>query len=89
MSSAELTRTKSQMKGSVLLSLESMSSRMMRLGSSELYYGDYLPLEEIIRQIDAVEAEDVHRVAGKLLQMEKFSIVHFKPESAQTDNRIS
>lgn len=78
-SSAELNRTKSQLKGNMMLSLESMSSRMMRLGSGELYYGTFLPLDEIVRKIDAVNVESIKAVAEKLLRPENFSTIIFKP----------
>lgn len=76
---AELRRTKSQLKGTMMLSLESMSSRMMRLGSGEMYYGENIPLDEVIRKIDAVTADDIGGVAKDLLHIEKFSTVIIKP----------
>jgi predicted Zn-dependent peptidase len=83
-SRAELQRTKSQLKGTMMLSLESMSSRMMRLGSGELYYGNFLPLDEIVKKIDAVDAESIREVAEKILRVENFSTVIFKPKASQT-----
>ncbi len=85
-SSAELKRTKSQLKGMMMLSLESMSSRMMRLGGSELYYGNHITLDEIVRKIDAVSAGDISETANKFLQIENFSTVIFKPTASQHTN---
>lgn len=79
---AELKRTKSQLKGTMMLSLESMSSRMMRLGSGELYYGNFLPLDEIVKKIDAVDAESIQEVAEKVLRVENFSTIIFKPNAS-------
>ncbi len=76
---AELQRTKSQLKGTMMLSLESMSSRMMRLGSGEMYYGDNISVEEVVRKIDAVTARDITEVAHDLLRMENFSTVVLRP----------
>jgi len=75
---AELKRTKAQLKGTTMLGLESMSNRMMRLGSGELYYGQYLTLDEILSSIDRVRVEDVSAIAHDLLRMENFSTVIFK-----------
>lgn len=76
---AELERVKSQVKGTIMLSLESMSSRMMRLATSEIYFNEYFTLETIIKQLDAVTSDDVMEVAHKILNREKFSIVIFSP----------
>ncbi len=77
---AELQRTKSQLKGTMMLSLESMSSRMMRLGSGEMYYGENIPLDEVIRKIDAVTPEEIGETAEKLLRTDKFSTVIILPQ---------
>jgi predicted Zn-dependent peptidase len=81
-SKAELQRTKAQLKGSMMLGLESTSNRMMRLGSGELYFGEFATLESIARRIDAVTHEDVSDVAHQLLKDDHFSTVIFTPESA-------
>lgn len=81
---AELKRTKAQLKGTTMLSLESMSNRMMRLGSGELYFGEYLSLDEILRSIDEVQIDDVSNVAHKLLNPEKFSTVIFTAQLSKT-----
>ena len=78
-SNAELKRTKAQLKGTMMLSLESMSSRMMRLGSGEMYYGEYFELDEILRKIDAVGTDDIYETAKKLFRFDHFSTVIIKP----------
>ncbi len=78
-SQAELKRTKAQLKGSMMLSLESIANRMMRLGSSELYFHELSPLDTIIKQIDGVTSDDVQRLAKGLFKEEKFSRVVFLP----------
>ncbi|MBI5022044.1 MAG: insulinase family protein [Ignavibacteriales bacterium] len=79
-SKAEISRTKAQMKGSLMLGLENMSNRMMRLGSGELYFNQYISLDEVIKNIDAINADNVLDIANKLLHKEKFSTVIFKPK---------
>jgi predicted Zn-dependent peptidase len=80
LSTSELKRAKAQLKGSMLLSLESTSNRMMRLGNGELYYGEYLPLESIVKSIDSVTVEDVQSVSNLLFNIEKFTTVILNPE---------
>ena len=78
-SRTELLRTKEQLKGNMMLSLENMSSRMMRLGSGELYFNDFIPLSEIVRKVDAVNVDQVQEVARKLFKRETFTTVIFNP----------
>ena len=76
---AELQRTKAQLKGSMLLGLESTSARMMRLGTGELYFGEFTELETISREIDSVTVENVSEVAQQLLKEDSFSTIIFAP----------
>ncbi len=81
---AELERTKAQMKGNMMLGLESMSNRMMRLGSGELYFGQYLTLDEVLKSTDAVTNESILEVANKIFKFENFSTVIFKSKNGKT-----
>lgn len=63
----ELERGKGHMRGSMVLSLEDPSSRMSRLGKSELVQGEILSIDELVARINAVTLEDVARVAADLL----------------------
>jgi len=76
---SELERTKSQIKGSTVLGLESMSARMTRLATGELYFGGYVPLESFLSKIDAVTVEDMHAAAGELLDPDGFVGVSILP----------
>ncbi len=76
---AELARTKSQIKGAMMLGLENMSGRMMRLGSSELYFESFTSLDEILKRVDGVTPEGIQRVANDLFKEEKFSTVIVRP----------
>jgi predicted Zn-dependent peptidase len=80
LSKPELQRAKAQLKGSMLLSLESTSNRMMRLGNGELYYGEYTPLDSIVKNIDSVTADDVRSVSRHLFETEQFTTVILNPE---------
>jgi predicted Zn-dependent peptidase len=59
----ELRRAKDHLKGSLMLSLESTSSRMSNLARQEMYFGRFFTLNEIVESIEAVSADDVRRIA--------------------------
>jgi predicted Zn-dependent peptidase len=63
---AELRRAKDHLKGSLMLSLESTSSRMSNLARQEMYFDRQFGLDETIESIERVTAEDVVRVARDL-----------------------
>jgi predicted Zn-dependent peptidase len=62
----ELTRSRENVKGRVVLSLESTAARMNRLGSSVLGDLPILSVDEIIAEIDAIQAEQLHELAREL-----------------------
>ncbi|OXM84720.1 M16 family metallopeptidase [Paenibacillus rigui] len=64
---SELKKGKEQMKGSLILSLESTSSRMNRLGKNELMLGKHYSMDEIIQRIESVEMEHVQKLAQQML----------------------
>jgi predicted Zn-dependent peptidase len=68
---AELDRGKGQLRGSLVLGLEDPSSRMSRLGKSELVYSRLEPVEEILAAIEAVTHDDVRQVAAAVLDQPK------------------
>ena len=55
----EVARGRGQLKGGLVLGLEDTGSRMSRLGKSELSYGEYLPVREVLGRLDAVDEEQV------------------------------
>ena len=64
---AELDRGKGQVRGSIVLGLEDPSSRMSRLGKSELVYPRLEPVEEVLAAIDAVSHDDIRAIASEIL----------------------
>lgn len=62
----ELQRARTQMRAGILMSLESSGARMDALGSQLLIYGRPIPIEEMVRKIDAVSADDTARVARRV-----------------------
>lgn len=63
---SELGKGKEQLKGSLILSLESTGSRMNRLGKNELMLGRHYTLDEMIARIEAVTMDDVNDVLGRM-----------------------
>jgi len=59
----ELQRAKDYMKGSLMLSLESTTSRMANLARQEMYFTRFLSLDELLESVERVTAEDVQRIA--------------------------
>jgi predicted Zn-dependent peptidase len=59
----ELRRAKDYMKGSLMLSLESTSSRMANLARQEMYFGRFFTLDELLESIERVTPEDIQRIA--------------------------
>jgi predicted Zn-dependent peptidase len=80
---AELQRTKDQMKGSLMLSLESSHSRMNKLAKDELIAGAHTTLEDMIGDIDAVPVEQVHRVAQEILASNTMALTGLGPLSSR------
>lgn len=75
----ELIRAKSQLKGNVMLGLESTSSRMNNIARQEIYYGKYYSPKEIINMIDSIALNQVKELADKLAQKENFSLTVYGP----------
>jgi len=67
------------MKGRIMLSMESTSNRMSRLGKSLISDTELLSLERIIAEIEAVEPEELAELAGVLLAPEKLSAAGIGP----------
>ncbi len=70
----ELASAKLHLKGSILLSLESTTSRMSGIARQEYYFGRQFSPDEIIESIDAVTLEDIHRIAQAVLEGESLSL---------------
>jgi predicted Zn-dependent peptidase len=63
----EVARARGQLKGGMVLGLEDTGSRMSRLGKSELSFGEYLSVREVLDRLDAVGEDQVRAVAADLL----------------------
>lgn len=70
----EFRRAKAQLKGNLLLGLESTSSRMTRLGKTEIYFGRYFDLDEIIQGIDQVSPETFAELNRSVFDPDRFAL---------------
>ncbi len=78
---AEELRVKNQVKGSLVLSLESSNSHMSRLARQEIYYGKYLSMDDIIKGVEKVSREQVQRLAQQLFVKDNLSLAILGPLS--------
>jgi len=72
--SEELTRAKAQLKGSLMLSLESSMARMSNLARQEMYYDRFYGMNEITERIEAVTVEDVQKVAREFFIADQIAV---------------
>jgi predicted Zn-dependent peptidase len=75
----ELERAKTQMKGSLMLSLESSHSRMSKLAKDELTYGKHMSLDDMLVHIDRVNVEQVFNVGRKFFKLDSLAITGVGP----------
>jgi len=75
----ELRRAKEHLKGSLMLSLESTSSRMNRVAKQELRFGEFFSLDEMLAAIDGVELQEVDALASRILDEEQLSLLALGP----------
>jgi len=71
----ELRRSKDHLKGSLMLSLESTSSRMNRLARHEMRFGSFMSMDEMLAAIDAVRMEDVEALIHRVLDEEQLALM--------------
>jgi len=76
----ELIRSRENLKGRVVLALESTAARMGRLGSSLLSGLPILAVDEVIEKIDEVGIEDLSQLAGELFTAGRLSVAGVGPD---------
>jgi predicted Zn-dependent peptidase len=70
----ELRRSKDQLKGSLMLSLESSTARMSNLARQEMYFDRFYDLDELIEKIEAVTIEDLQTLAQEFFKTESVAV---------------
>jgi predicted Zn-dependent peptidase len=74
LSAEELTRAKDQLKGNILMGLESSNSRMANLARQEMYFHQFFTADEVIVRIEAVTAEQIQAMARKLFVPDRIAV---------------
>ena len=80
----ELERIKAQMKGSLMLSLESSHSRMNKLAKDELTYGRHTSLNSMLAHIDCVNVEQVFNVSRQYFRLDSLAITGLGPLASRS-----
>jgi predicted Zn-dependent peptidase len=71
---AELKRAKDQLKSNIVLGLESSSSRMSNLARQAMYFGRFFSVDEIIAEVEAIDASTVQSLAQQLFRPEAIAL---------------
>ncbi len=71
----ELRVAREQLKGGILMGLESTENRMTKLARDEIYFNRTVPADEIIAAIDSIKVRDVKNTAEELLDTEALTVV--------------
>jgi predicted Zn-dependent peptidase len=85
----ELARAKENLKGRVLLALESTGARMNRLGSELLAGAPLLSLDEVVERIDAVTLTDLRELTDELWGAERLSVAGIGPDEDRFDEALA
>jgi len=78
----ELADGKQQLKGQVMLSLESPGARMGRLAGFVLHEDEYRPLDQMLAEIDAVTADEIAGVAAEFFAPERQTVLRLGPSTS-------
>jgi predicted Zn-dependent peptidase len=70
----ELRRSKDQLKGSLMLSLESSTARMSNLARQDMYFDRFYSMDELIEKIEAVTAKDLQEMANDFFRTESIAV---------------
>lgn len=75
----EVKRAKSQLKGNLILALESTSNKMTNIAKQEIYYGKYFTPEEVIANIESVTIDDMKELSERLVDRNRFALTVYGP----------
>lgn len=79
LSEVDVHRAKEQLKGSLLLSLEAVRNRMMRLARNEIYFHRQITSQEIIDAVEKVDQKSIVELANDIFDRKKISLVTVGP----------
>ncbi|MEN8233043.1 MAG: pitrilysin family protein [Thermodesulfobacteriota bacterium] len=78
-SEEELANTKDFIKSGMFLSMENMEAIMTRIARNEIYFGNYISLEEVVDSIDHVTGEDILRLGSKIFGRQELTFAGLGP----------
>lgn len=70
----ELKRAKDQLKGNLLLGLESSNARMGNLARQEMYFQHFFTVDELIARLDAIDAAQIQTLAQRLFDPARIAV---------------
>ena len=85
----EFESAKEQLKGNLVLGLESTSSRMNRLGRNEMFLGEYVPMKRALAAIDSVKPAQVVDKANGLFSEKRLSAAFLGSFGPEILNKIN
>jgi predicted Zn-dependent peptidase len=85
----ELHRAKNQLKGNLILALESTSNKMVNLAKQEIYYGKHFSPEETIEAVDRVTLEEVKSLSERLVGKKPFALTLYGPVREEGTDQLS
>lgn len=83
MTEEDIRTAKNQIKGNMILALESSETRMNRLAKGEFYFGRHIPLDEIVQALESVTAEDLSRTADQMMNPGHLTAIALGPVSKE------
>ena len=86
---AELARAQENLKGRLLLSLESTSNRMTRLGKATVTDTPLLEIDEVVRRLEAVTSDEVSALAADLFARGRLSAAGIGPDEGAFRDAVS
>lgn len=75
----ELRRAKDHLKGSIVLGLESTSSRMANLARQETYFGAFMSMDEMLDRVERVTADEVLALAQRFFHPKQMAVAMLGP----------
>jgi predicted Zn-dependent peptidase len=84
----ELETAKEQLKGNLLLSLESSDNLMTRLAKNEIYFDSYVPMEAILQGIEDVKEETMRSLANEFFDQRYFCLTVLGPMDEKRIDRV-
>jgi len=75
----ELSNIKDFVKSGLFLSMENMEVIMTRIARNEMYFGKYIPLEEVVESIDLVKRQDIRKLAGDIFGGHELTVAGLGP----------